>query len=89
MEPEAEKKLSQLSQLIDDLIAGKLQRSKFDKWEIDILLDVDACKSDASTLHKLLRRYRRAVWRQLANGATVPMRLSEFLASKGLKSANS
>ena len=75
--------LTQFDQLIDDLIAGTLRRTRFEKWEIQIVLD-----GAAFSLHnarRILNEYRKAVHRQFADGATVPMRLSEFLLAKGLK----
>lgn len=76
--------LSQFDRLIDDLIAGNIHGSKFERWEIDVLLDI--ADSGFNKPPAVLNRYRKAVHRQLAKGATVPMRLSEFLALKAAKS---
>jgi hypothetical protein len=77
---EAEAMFSRFSLLIDELTTGTIQRNKFERWEIDILLDAKACGFTRPSA--VLRRYREAVRRQLANGATVPMKLSEFLKSR-------
>lgn len=86
MEPPArtdgEEVLAQFNRLIEDLLAGKMQRCKFQAWEIDILLDVVTC--DLNRFRKadvILRQYQEAVQTQMAKGALLPMRLSEFLAS--------
>lgn len=77
--PETNPVLSQFDRLIADLIAENMQRSKFEPWEIDILLDILACGITKPTV---LKRYREAVHRQMASGAAHPMKLSEFLAVK-------
>lgn len=75
--------LSQFDRLIDDLLAGTMGRSKFEKWEIDLLLDFLTCDlSGFKKAHAVLDRYRQAVHRELANGAKTPMRLSQFLSSE-------
>lgn len=71
--------LTQFDQLIADVLGGTLQRSKFRTWEIDILLDIFAC---GFSKPRILKRYKEAVHRQIGLGAAVPMKLSEFLASK-------
>lgn len=74
--------LAQFNRLIEELLAGKMQRSNFQTWEIDILLDAMRCKlSGFPRADLVLRRYQQAVETQLANGAHLPMKLSEFLAS--------
>lgn len=74
--------LAQFNRLIEELLAGKMQRSNFQAWEIDILLDAKRCNlSRFAKAGLVLRRYQEAVHTQLANGAHLPMKLSEFLAS--------
>ena len=70
--------------LIDELLGGTMGRSKFEKWEIDLLLDFMTCDlSGLRKAHAVLSKYRQAVHEHLANGAKTPMKLSEFLASDG------
>ena len=75
--------LTQFDQLIDDLIAGTLRRSRFEKWEIEIVLDGVAF--GLRNARRVLNEYRHSVHRQFESGATEPMRLSEFLLAKGRK----
>ena len=73
--------LAQFNQLIEELLAGKMQRCKFQTWEIDLLLDALKCDLGRfAAAETVLREYQEAVQRHLENGATVPLRLSEFLA---------
>jgi len=77
---EAEALFSRFNLLIDELTTGKIRRNKFEPWEIDFLLD--ALDYGLTRPCVLLSQYREAVRRQLANGVTVPMKLSEFLVSR-------
>ena len=80
---DGENVLDQFNQLIEELLAGKMQRCKFQTWEIDLLLDALKCDLGRFTqAEAVLRQYQGAVHRHLANGATVPLRLSDFLASR-------
>lgn len=83
--------LAEFNLLIEALLAGKIQRSGFQPWEIEILLDVMNCDlGGAKKTKAVLHQYREAVARQLEGGAALPMKLSEFLASNGpkVKAAN-
>lgn len=73
---------AQFNHLIEELIAGKIERGRFETWEVDILLDVLGCSLRRFTRPFVLRQYQKAVQQQLENGATVPMRLSQFLESR-------
>ena len=75
--------LAQFNQLIEELLAGKMQRCKFQTWEIDLLLDALKCDLGRFTqAETVLRQYQEAVHRHLETGAAVPLRLSEFLSSR-------
>ena len=73
---------AQFDHLIEELVAGKMQRGRFETWEVDILLDYLGCSLSRFSRPFVLRQYQQAVQRQLENGAALPMRLSEFLASR-------
>jgi|SRR5580704_2269030 hypothetical protein len=73
---------AQFDQLIEELVAGKMERGRFEIWEVDILLDFLGCRLSRFSRPLVLRQYQKAVQRQLENGATLPMRLSDFLASR-------
>ncbi len=73
---------AQFDHLIEELIAGKMERGRFETWEVDILLDVLGCSLRRISRPFVLRQYQKAVQQQLQNGATLPMRLSDFLASR-------
>jgi hypothetical protein len=81
--PDGENVLVQFNRLIEELLAGKMQRCKFQTWEIDILLDIMSCDlGQFADADGVLRQYREAAQQQLENGAPLPMRFSNFLASR-------
>jgi hypothetical protein len=64
----------------DGRTAGEgLRRSTFERWEMDILLDIESCHLSRSNWERVLRRYQRAVQRGLRKGALAPLKLSEYL----------
>lgn len=75
--------LAQFNQLIEELLAGKMQRCRFQAWEIELLLDALKCDLGRFTAAEgVLREYQEAVRQHLENGATAPLRLSTFLTSR-------
>ena len=74
--------LRRFNRLIRELLQGGTRRESFQRWEVVLLLDIQNCQIEKSARGDTLRRYQRAVQRQLERGGTVPMRLSEFLASR-------
>lgn len=73
--------IAKFDRLIQDLITGQIQRSKFSAWEMEILLDFEACGLSVKHL-ALVDAYCEAVHRQIAAGAAQPLKFSEFLASR-------
>ena len=71
--------LAQFNRLIQELLRGSITRNTFRPWEIDILLDIESCPLKDGSKRELLRRYQKAVIRQMDKGAEMPMKLSEFL----------
>jgi hypothetical protein len=49
---------------------------------VELLLDIESCNLRDSSRESTLRRYQKAVQRQLLRGITPPMKLSEFLGRK-------
>ena len=73
-----ELQLNRFKRLIGELIRGETTRNTFEAWEIDLLLDFEACELPLRRL-EILRQYQRAVERQLESGPGPPMKLSHFL----------
>lgn len=72
--------LAQFNQLIDELLHGRLNRTKFRPWEIEILVDIVSCNLPmASQCVNILRQYQNAVQQRIREGAQVPLKLSEYL----------
>lgn len=84
-EVDAETRLAQFNRLMTDLLRGKLVRNTFRPWEIALLLDIQTCDLKDGQKRETLRRYQKAVQRQMDKGADEPMKLSEYLESNRLK----
>jgi hypothetical protein len=74
--------IAQFNRLIRELLRGQINRNTFRPWEVELLLDVESCNLRESSRESTLRRYQKAVQRQLERGAAKPMKLSEFLGRK-------
>jgi len=59
------------NRLVQDLLLGKLKRNCFQRWEVDILLDIESCEMGAGAKRQALKRYQRAVTRQLSKGEVI------------------
>jgi hypothetical protein len=78
----SEARLSRFNRLMQELIRGNMTRNTFQPWEIEILLDIDACQIREPVKRETLRRYQKAVQRAMERGAPTPLRLSEYLSGK-------
>ena len=79
---ELELMLNRFRRLIAGLLRGDLGRTCFQPWEMDILLDIENCEIEPDRWPELLRRYEKAVEKQMEMGPGPPMKLSEFLQLK-------
>ena len=70
---------NRFNRLVQDLLKGNCERNCFERWEVDLLLDIQGCTLRRSVRNQVLRRYQRTVDRQLQDGAPGPLRLSEYL----------
>lgn len=80
--PDPEETLAQFNRLLRELLRGQINRNTFRPWEVALLLDIESCNLRDSSRESVLRRYQKAVQRQLTRGITPPMKLSEFLGRK-------
>jgi hypothetical protein len=80
--PSPEETIGQFNRLIRELLRGHINRNTFRPWEVELLLDIESCNLRESSKEGVLRRYQKAVQRQIDKGATAPMLLSEFLGRK-------
>jgi hypothetical protein len=79
---DSEARLNRFNRLMQELIRGAMNRNTFQPWEIDILLDIEACQIREPVKRETLRRYQKAVQRSMEKGAPMPLRLSEYLSGK-------
>lgn len=79
--------LAQFNRLIADLLRGHMNRNTFRPWEIEILLDIESCDLRDSNRREILRRYQKAVQREIDRGATSLLKLSEYLERNRLRRA--
>jgi hypothetical protein len=79
---ELELMLNRFQRLLSGLIRADLARNCFQPWEVEILLDIENCTLDPGDRLDILRRYQKAVEKQMETGPGPPMKLSEFLQLK-------
>ena len=80
--------LFRFNRLIQELLRGVIKRNCFRPWEIELLLDIEACDLKGAKRRETIRRYQRAVQRQMNNGATMPVKLSYYLANRRTNNKN-
>ncbi len=71
--------LQVFNKLIAELLRGNMTRNTFRPWEIDVLLDIEGCNLREGAKRETLRRYQKAVQRQMEKGTVYPMKLSDYL----------
>ncbi len=79
MMPDSDAVLARFNRLIQDVLRGNMNRTTFRPWEVEILLDIEGCGLRDASRRETLQRYQRAVQRQMENGGTTPLKLSEYL----------
>jgi hypothetical protein len=79
---DSEARLNRFNRLMQELIRGNMNRNTFQPWEIELLLDIEACQLREPVKRETLRRYQKAVQRAMDKGAPTPFRLSEYLSNK-------
>ena len=79
--PDSETILAQFNRLMQELLGGNFRRNNFRPWEIELLLDMESCEIGQPSRRVVLRRYQKAVQRQMLKGGRLPMKLSEYLAA--------
>jgi hypothetical protein len=70
---------ARFSLLMDELLRTGLRRASIERWELDILLDIESSPLGAAAKRTALREYQNAVEAELEAGAALPMRFSDFL----------
>ena len=80
---ERELMLNRFRRLMGEVVRGQIVRNSFNAWEIEILLDLDACELEPRRRGEIFKQYLRAVEKQLENGPGPPMKLSHFLVLRG------
>jgi hypothetical protein len=77
--------LNRFKRLIAEVQRGHIDRNAFEVWEVEILLDLEACALEPRRRNEILRQYQRAVERQLESVPGAPMKLSQFLVLRSRK----
>jgi len=83
--PDVELMLNRFNRLVKELLQGEVRRTCFQPWEVAMLVDLQDCQLVPSRREEALRRYQRAVQRQLERGEIPPIKLSEFLGRRASK----
>ena len=71
--------LARFNKLVQELLRGSITRNTFRPWEVEILLDIEACNLRDGGRKELMRRYQKAVQRSMEKGAPMPLKLSEYI----------
>ena len=79
---DSEARLNRFNRLMQELIRGSMNRNTFHSWEIELLLDIEACQLREPVKRETLRRYQKAVQRAMEKGTPTPFPLSEYLSGK-------
>lgn len=79
---ELEGRLAHLDRLLGEMVTGEFQRNTFQPWEIEVLLDIEACIAGEPNRNELLRRYQKAAHRWFERGGRTFLMLSDYLAKR-------
>jgi hypothetical protein len=74
--------LAQFNNLLQEIVQGGSKRSVYEKWEMDLLLDLGNCRIRKSSRAEVLKRYQRAVQRHFLRGEYLFPAPSTFLAAE-------
>ena len=80
-----EQRLIRFNKLMTELMKGRIQRTTFHAWEVEILLDIESCELREANRHELLRRYHKAVNRFVERGGRDILKFSDYRAKKHLE----
>ena len=76
---DTEAQLHQFNKLMTELLKGTLNRNTFRPWEMELLLEIEGCNLRDTNRREVLRRYQKAVKRNVDRGASSLLKLSEYL----------
>ncbi|HXM43921.1 MAG TPA: hypothetical protein VN924_21990 [Bryobacteraceae bacterium] len=85
--PDIELMANRFNRLVKELLDGQIRRTSFQPWEVHMLLDLEACRLTPSRRDEALRRYQRAVQKQLGRREVPPVRFADFLGHRARKLA--
>jgi hypothetical protein len=85
--PDLELMANRFNRLVKELLQGEVRRTTFQPWEVHLLLDLQDCRMTRSRRDEALRRYQRAVQRQLEHGELPPVRFLDFVGQRARKLA--
>ncbi len=74
--------VNRFNRLVKEILQGEVRRTCFEPWEVDFLVDLEECGLTRSRRDEALRRYQRAVQRQLEQGQIPPVRFAKFLGRR-------
>jgi hypothetical protein len=70
--------------LMREIERGGTSRTSFDSWEVEFLVDMDNCVSAAPVRANVWQRYVRSAVKRIEEGGREPLKLSEYLAGRGV-----
>jgi len=76
---------NRFDRLVKELLHGDVRRTCFQPWEVEFLLDLQECRLTPSRREEALRRYQKAVRRQLERGELPPVRFADYIGRRAVK----
>jgi hypothetical protein len=77
---------NRFNRLMTELSRGEIARNSFQPWEVEILLDIEACELEPRKRLDTLRQYQKAVQKQMEHGNGPPLlKMSEYLQAKSTR----
>ena len=85
---DSEAVLARFNKLMQEMLRGNISRNTFHAWEVELMLDIEACDLRDGPRREILRRYQKAVQRAMEKGAAGPFKLSEYLNQQKARREN-
>jgi hypothetical protein len=85
--PDIELIINRFNRLVKEILQGEVRRTTFERWEVEFLVDFQACTLTRSRKEDALRKYQRVVQRQIERHQLPPARFSEFMVQRSRKGA--
>ncbi|MEP7366026.1 MAG: hypothetical protein ABI972_22440, partial [Acidobacteriota bacterium] len=73
---------SRFHRLMGSFISNNISRTVFQRWEIDLLIDIASCQMERRVTMRMFGEYRKVEYQRLATLGGRPKLLSEYLNAR-------